>query len=65
MQAGKGVQEMVLSSHSCHNPWTSRHTPWEETPHNHRAFAEQWESIEGSTQSSWGSTIAPGTVHTC
>lgn len=26
MQAGKGVQETALSSHSCHNPWTSSRT---------------------------------------
>lgn len=59
------MQEMALSSHSCHNPWLGSRTPWEETPHNHRAFAEQQESIEGSTQSSQGSITALGTVHRC
>lgn len=65
MQTGKGVQETALSSHSCHNLWLSSRMPWEETPHNHRASAEQRESIEGSTQSSQGSITAPGTVHSC
>lgn len=54
------MQETALSSQSCHNPWTGSHRPWGETPPDHRMFAEQRESIEGSTQSS---TTAPGTMH--